>query len=716
MLVQDVEARLPLNGSSLARHPAEEQQGNSCGRTFLIFCSGASCALITLSIGALGFYMYASAGGQAGLVDGACQQDTGGECDVSECWDWRRATCSAGRCVCPPGRCAREGSCVLELDPPASKPKEVAVVGCGIAGALTALELAHRGLSVTVFDREASCGVGTSGRIAAEMMFYSYNKAFFHGGWASIESAILAVQNMQASASADGIDDVAKFVLKSKKLSGNTIVVKFIKYKKGALTFKRGTGSPQVEATCSSCCSGDDIVTVTKIEPGWLIEDVARETKKVTAYDLHRANEADSVDEEMQKLLSGAEYPMELTFLIRGEPRTNKVYEAGFFEAAGHRLRDFFLVHYPELCEAVISPLCCVPGTIARTWVDNNPEKAGYRCPADPFAAGTGLAHGMGVVHVFSTETVVNNMNADGEPDPWNFEVWSESETNQRMKYWLAGQSMFGAAINRKDSGFVRTELIFHVIQQILTRKGTVFRFGRELTRISMTANTTSMEMRFAGGHWADSAENVRTFHPGPAGQTETFHDFDRVVISTGGAIGSALDELDPTLKGDHQLLPVMGYIIVGPPGQLPPSEHDIGVVFENEHMYLRATRNGSFAIGGGMYVTGGNDEDVRALRWDSGLTEEHGYFDANRFMKQARIAEQLLQNPKTLKSGGCRPMSVFGNFPTLKSYGGGRVVLNTGGGANGFVNSWKSGQLATDLVMHGTVEEMTWKKAFTKL
>mmetsp|Transcript_156602 Transcript_156602/g.502737 ORF Transcript_156602/g.502737 Transcript_156602/m.502737 type:complete len:421 (-) Transcript_156602:217-1479(-) len=420
----------------------------------------------------------------------------------------------------------------------------------------------------------------------------------------------------------------------------------------------------------------------------------------------------------MQKLLAEAERPVKLKFLIRGEPRTNQAYEAGFFEAAGHRLRDFFLVQYPELCEAVITPFCCVPGTAARTWVDNNPHKAGYRCLADPFAEANGNDNGMGVTHIFSTQTIVNNMNADGdEKKAWSFEVWNASETNKRMKHWLGGQHMFGAATNRQESGFVRTELIFSVIQEILTRKGASFRFGRELAGISMTANTTSREMRPAGGHWTNSADNVRTFQQVQAkGETETFHNFDRVVISTGGAIGSALDDLDPTLKGDHQLLPLMGYIIVGPPEQLPPSERDIGVVFENEHMYLRSTMNGSFAVGGGMYFGDGTDEDVRRLRWSSGVTEQMGYFDAKNYMEQAEIGKQLMQDPKTLKLGGCRPMSVFGNFPMLKSYGGGRVVLNTGGGANGFVTSWKSAQLATDVVMTGTVEEPAWEHAFTKL
>mmetsp|Transcript_156604 Transcript_156604/g.502748 ORF Transcript_156604/g.502748 Transcript_156604/m.502748 type:complete len:117 (-) Transcript_156604:369-719(-) len=116
------------------------------------------------------------------------------------------------------------------------------------------------------------------------------------------------------------------------------------------------------------------------------------------------------------------------------------------------------------------------------------------------------------------------------------------------------------------------------------------------------------------------------------------------------------------------------------------------------------------------MYFGDGTDDDVRRLRWSSGVTEQMGYFDAKNYMEQAEVGKQLMQDPKTLKLGGCRPMSVFGNFPTLKSYGGGRVVLNTGGGANGFVTSWKSAQLATDIVMTGTVEEPAWEHAFTKL
>merc|ERR1712110_1055956 len=89
-------------------------------------------------------------------------------------------------------------------------------------------------------------------------------------------------------------------------------------------------------------------------------------------------------------------------------------------------------------------------------------------------------------------------------------------------------------------------------------------------------------------------------------------------------------------------------------------------------------------------------------------------YFDANHYMSQAECGKRLVEDNRTLKLGGVRPMSVFGHFPLIKSYSGGRVVLNTGGGANGFVCSWMSSKIAADLAISGAPSEEKWLYAFT--
>merc|ERR1719420_2250591 len=96
-----------------------------------------------------------------------------------------------------------------------------------------------------------------------------------------------------------------------------------------------------------------------------------------------------NTDERLQTYLKEAHKPVKVKFTSGADPRTNPVYAGGFFEAASRRLSDFFLVSFPELCEAVVSPYCCAQGTRARQWMDENPEKAGYTCPNDPFAPAT---------------------------------------------------------------------------------------------------------------------------------------------------------------------------------------------------------------------------------------------------------------------------------------------------------------------------------------
>jgi hypothetical protein len=440
--------------------------------------------------------------------------------------------------------------------------------------------------------------------------------------------------------------------------------------------------------------------------------------------DIYEMSKATDTDAQLQKYLKEAvkKGQVELEFLKGADPRTNPVYAGGFFEAASNRLQDFFLVHYPQLCEAVVSPFCCEKGTPARAWVAANPEKAGYTCPDDPFEAATGANPGMGVAHAIVIEDRVNNVEDHPARERFDFELWNADETKERLGDWVEGMTLndspvLGAVVNRNDGGFVRTELVFKVIEQILKEKGGTFKFGQEITGITPSQEGVSLSMRKAGGTWSreSQANGPKTLvfkPPTTVSQETSTTSYDRVVFATGAAVGSALDRFDPVVRSAPQLMPIHGYIVLGEGVTLSEKHRAIGVVYEKAHMYLRTTRSGNPAIGGGMYVNSGSDSECRHLQYRDSLVWSG--FNADSYMEQAPLGKKLLEDEGTLKLGGVRPISIFGNFPLLKSYFGGRVVLNTGGGANGFVCSWKSGQLAADLALSGSPAEPYWKDSFT--
>merc|ERR1719422_861639 len=97
-----------------------------------------------------------------------CAKDlTVGSCNMLPCNQEPRGDCVDTNCICSRGMCAHDDIChpvpAKNASDGDSSAGRVAVVGCGVAGALTALELASLGHAVTVVEREADCGVGTSG-------------------------------------------------------------------------------------------------------------------------------------------------------------------------------------------------------------------------------------------------------------------------------------------------------------------------------------------------------------------------------------------------------------------------------------------------------------------------------------------------------------------------------------------------------------------------
>lgn len=583
------------------------------------------------------------------------------------------------------------------LEEASDKPKSVAVIGCGIAGALTALELAHRGVQVTVIDREDDCGRGTSGRIAAVMEFFSMDKAAMLSS-ASQDSESILTDLMQGfvGASLKGMAGGLKYAARLALISGKTVKVNLTDYADGGMVFKSGPESPVLAATPPK--------TYGKLSIGHALVKV----QGLSVYALSNMNKAADTNRQLQEFLVNAPKPIELTFLTGNDPRMNRVYQAEFFAQAEKRLKDFYLVNFPELCEAVISSSCCTPGTAARKWVEANFDKAGYRCPT----GGEGSTdHGMGLAMVFTKPT--NIVPSSAKQSPFPVEAWTQAQTDLKLANFLEGEKTAGAA-HWVNSGFVRTELVFKVIKEILSERYKArYLFSRDVQQVVPSSGGVKVGHRKSPGAWNREPNGVLKFNlkPGAGAFDElAWDEFDRVVFSTGAAVGGALDKTDPSLHRQGYLIACYGYVAVGLAGKIKAEDKNIGVVFENHLQYARATHDGAVAMGGGMYFGDPDDETVRSLPWRK-QNSDGGPGGGN-----TKLGAALMDDPKHTLMGGVRPMSVYTYMPLLRTYGGKRIILNTGASTNGFVVSWKAAEIAADLALDGKANDSRWDNAVTNL
>lgn len=276
----------------------------------------------------------------------------------------------------------------------------------------------------------------------------------------------------------------------------------------------------------------------------------------------------------------------------------------------------------------------------------------------------------------------------------------------------------------------MRTELIFPLLTKILReRYGVTFTFGHYLKKVNFDSSSESVVVftKKTKGKWGVTRNGVMKLY-----DTEVKRDsedwrrtiaeynvqtFDRLVISTGAAVGNALRDLDPSMHSD--LIPAMGCIAVSAAEFISKEQRTLGVIYENEHQYLRSTVDGKLAMGGGMWfpaATGENasgTDEVRSLPYRQGSYLNYAK-SCDGIMAQTPIGKALVEAEGTIKLGGARPMSYLGNHPLIKQHTSGRIIINTGGGANGYVMAWKSAQLVTELALHGQISEPIWRNSYS--
>lgn len=372
-------------------------------------------------------------------------------------------------------------------------------------------------------------------------------------------------------------------------------------------------------------------------------------------------------------------------------------------------MKDHVLERYPELCEAVVTEACCAKGSNARKWVSANFDKTQYSCDGERV--------GFGTAHVFHTrgmaEPILERI-AHGNFSDQPFEAWSWAEVSEMIPRLVPEEEGGGAAISRAMGGYVRVELLFPLIQDILKNKhGVTFQFNTEPVEFNTEedANGVTVTMQKRSQTWRlteddNGVTGIMTLVDATRSPFEnSTSSFDSVVVATGAAVGSALEKVDPNI-GWRDLMPVFGYVVSGKQILVHDRhERQIGVINDDYHQYIRSRKNGAVVMGGAMFVGPRNDAAVEALAYDASM--------ADAYMGQSELGKQLLEDPDLERVGGCRPMSKHVEFPLLKSDPTGRIIVHTGGGALGYSLYWKSAELAAQMVYRRGIPEEPWEEAW---
>jgi len=307
------------------------------------------------------------------------------------------------------------------------------------------------------------------------------------------------------------------------------------------------------------------------------------------------------------------------------------------------------------------------------------------------------------MAEIFMTDETESNAQAKGWNNaPTQMVLLDAAQTKQLLPSYIGKEDdVYGAALNRQRSGYVRTEDIGRVFMAIMAKKGHQVWTNLELLGLTVQDDFQVIATTKPSSHeWIveDQIKTRRSLGDADQRYDDPFHG---LILCTGAA-PEFINKFDKDTK--YQLVAGFGNIVVGPPNTVSEAESRIGVVLEEYHMYLRSTKDRRLAVGGGMWIAPPTAESayVRSLPYKQPI---HTYgeiwgFTGDMYMKQARIGEWLVAHNETLRQGGARPLCHLGNFPLIKVHPFGPVVINTGMGVNGFIMSWKAGQIASDLLL----------------
>jgi len=414
----------------------------------------------------------------------------------------------------------------------------------------------------------------------------------------------------------------------------------------------------------------------------------------------------DDADDIISKMKTQVVNPTkrQLQFAARGaryklqkDPRSVKANKKKFFEASRLRL-EYMVNQYPELCGAIVGPYCCKGKGKARAWMDEKGE-----CEKKP----CGWAHTFFTADDWKFADDADKAKTSG----WQIEAKGSDRLGEAEAF-LFEKDLAGVLWNDVDEGFIRVEDLFPIMAKIFAdskrvkvlpnckvdsiAKASQAPKGegtRRLGKGSLKASSVEagpLTVSFAGGnntHCGDDSEHV----------------FDSIIVSAGANSVNVLapqDELMP-----EELIPVKGFACATNSPLIKKNLLDLGVQYEEMSHYIRPQKNGGVRYGFGK-EWGGLDTEVSQIdphfeeKW---ATKAEGIIATG-------LGRKVMAQKDVQKLAGIRPLSALGNFPLIKTYpkwpG---LILATGYGWHGFVMSWKSGQIAADLAVTGSVGEAAW-------
>mmetsp|Transcript_124235 Transcript_124235/g.397672 ORF Transcript_124235/g.397672 Transcript_124235/m.397672 type:complete len:665 (+) Transcript_124235:3-1997(+) len=490
---------------------------------------------------------------------------------------------------------------------------EVAIIGCGLAGAATALELlmqTQKRIRITIYEQSPTLLTSTSSIIAGTINFDTPYRAWLHG------KAMFSVYDMVR----DGFTASA--------LSSDTRWANFLMN-----TAAKMSRDPRADLT--------------------------------------------------QKRKVFRESYEQLTRLVR---------------------------EFPRLCEALIGQWCCDAGDTTRHHLE---DVAGVACPSssdDPSRSTLGLFQLTSDVEMCAWMRQAASSVPNGCDDKrfldsatceeyghrWHavrYTFYNTSLTRERLSGFLQSETTaFCSLVEHRITGYARSEVLFSVVDDILTSRG---------VSVGLSCNVLALQPT------DDVAGRVRVISDAGCSLGGT-REYDRVVVAASAASVPLLAEVDPLL-GNH-LVGVKGYGLSGAGGspQIPENQAGRGLHFMDMSRrfaaaYARATADSFVKVWGG--------HDVSAT--DEGVKPPYGFCSAEEedkiFRRGPSCAAALVDVPTTTRLSGMRPVPSIGGVPLLKRYTGSwrNVLLNTGYGYNGYDLSWFASSCTSQWLTQDTLEHV---------
>lgn len=361
---------------------------------------------------------------------------------------------------------------------------------------------------------------------------------------------------------------------------------------------------------------------------------------------------------------------------VKKDPRHLKAYQNRFFQKGG-RIVEELVEWRPELCEAIVGPFCCKEHTRAFKWMQDEGKKKGMSCD-----------YRNGVAHIFYTHDdwfLAGNKDKAGKG---NWTLWTPGTQRLRAMEDYLKINLTGAVFQSHNEGFVRVELLYPLLTQIFQEEG----------KVELQLNCLIKEMNIVEDGKVevilDTSQHDCKFN-GKA--------FDKVIVAAGAYSVPILSKVDYRLP--WQMVPVKGFAIQSDHDYVMERERMIGLEFEESGQYIRAQENGGVRYGFGRVIGTFEDEllDPKFEHWRG------KYAPA-----LTGLGREMLDDNRTKRLCGMRPVSMLGNFPLLKSYTGdwSGVLLNSGFGFYGYGLTWNAARVIVDVALHDKVLDEKWKDA----